>query len=454
MHNRTTPRRPLPPAVLDPALGPATRNHTGTTAVLACLTAATQKRIAPHHAQQWLNDRRPDLTRHVNNPHTWARLVAVARDRVKQTETLSGRRELARVVLARTLAHALSSFPWIDKQGELISASPRAVNTARAALLHLGVSQVKQIANPGPSGQPAMDALLVVLPRLACRLGVTRATARSAVRLLVQAGALVHVKQLPMGGRYRLGRVQDRAFSALLDDTIEATLDRLFDDREDPPLPALDVQAILTAGTHPVFAFPDRAPGSRRPTELDLTARLVLIADAVSGESGLVHVDPVTDWGVSAAGVRNARTLLMRTGCYDPDADLGETLTTYGRATGALARAAEAERERAAAAAQQVDAVTAARERAKKARAIIKKALRAAQAEVGVTVPGPDDPAELRPTWARLVRAELAGVDQGLRAAVRRELVRRLTRAGHPDREARAVADRLAPDEPHPAAAA
>lgn len=304
MYTPSAPRRPLPPAVLDPILGPATKGHTGTTAVLACLTAATQKRIAPHHAQQWLNDRRPDLTRHVNNPRTWARLVAAARDRVKQTETLSGRRELARVVLARTLAHALSSFPWIDEQGEL-----------------------------------------------------------------------------------------------------------------------------------------------------DLTARLVLIADAASGESGLVHVDPVTDWGVSAAGVRNARTLLMRAGCYDPDADLGETLTTYGRATGALARAAEAEQERAAAAAQQVDAVTAARERAKKARAIVKKALRAAQAEVGVTVPGPDDPAELRPAWARSVHAHLTGVDQGLRVAVRRELARRLTRAGHPDREARAVADRLAPDEPHPAAA-
>jgi len=123
-------------------------------------------------------------------------------------------------------------------------------------------------------------------------------------------------------------------------------------------------------------------------------------------------------------------------------------------AAGARARAAEAERDRAAAAAQQVDAVTTARARAKKARAIVKKALTAAESEVGARVPGPADEPDLRPQWAKVVHAQLVDVDQSLRVAVRRELARRLTRAGHPDREARAVAGKLCPDPPATARAA
>lgn len=360
-------------------------------------------------------------------------------------------------MLTRVLAHALlRPYPFTGRDGELLTAAPRAVMTARAVLLHLGVAQVQQIADPGPSGQPAMDSILLNQGRVAVRLGVARRpTVSNAVGLLRASGALVHVKDHPMGARFRVGRVADRVQAALLGDTVDACLDYLFDTRDDRPLPALDVQAVLTACTHPTFAYPaPRERGSRKASELDLTARLILIADAVSGESGMVHVDPVNDWAVSAAGAKNARTNLMRAGCYDADADMAETLTAYGRQTGALARAAEAEQERAAAAAQQVDAVTAARQRAKKARAIVKKTIGVAETEVGVRVPGPADQPDLRPVWAKAVHAQLVEVDQELRVAVRRELTRKLTAAGHTKESAQAVASKLCPDQPTTAQAA
>lgn len=440
-----------PPPWTHRALTTATNGHrTADRVAHAALTRAHTTRIPPEHVRQWLTRHHPETSRITRDENAWRAIVAGTRDRVAATRTPAGARELLTQLTRRLVTHVLTPFDQVD---EALGVSARAVNAARAATGVVFVGVLRQVANPG-RGQAAMDSALVTLPRLAVQLGCTVASARSAVRLATRLGWLAEVKRLPGSGvRYRLGRVRgdvNRGRMHALADLVDATVEHLT--AGDGERPGPDVAALLSVD-HPAWGYPTpRAAGQREATELDRPSWLILLADETTNETGHV-VDPVRDLGLSDRLVARHRALLMRAGLYDDATSLVDALDEYAEGTGARARYETAEAARRAATEARLDALTVARERAKKARAAVRKALRAAQAEVGVTVPGPADPAELRPAWARLVHTELADVGPELRVAVRRELARRLAKAGHPDREARAVADRLAPDEPHPAAA-
>jgi hypothetical protein len=453
---------------LDVVLGPVVRRTADdpTKLALAVITRGLDAGVRPSTIRSYSSSRltsNPSALALVTSNTSWSKLLTSSQTHLRRLSLPAGRGVVAVATSRRLIGRLTSPLPPTSSATPATSAghptpaiSPRLETSLRYLTAVIGVGIIRDVkakpGDPGATASAGFDAVaLVSASRLAVRTGQDRkAVSRQLTLAAGPAGMLSVVSAAPgNSSRYRLrqlgpaGResVED-LYDAVgllagipvadlaLQPPVDEAQNGLFEAPVLPfdpgvvPEPELAVELLQNAA-HPGFSYDLGGPVFLTgffdaldidPTPLGLSKRTAAAARKPLAELGLVR-------GCAPSAVR-------------------AILDARAVASGAFARARDAEAARAAAAAVRTEAVLTARKSRTAAAPAIKKVLGKMLTVAG---PVPADPAAAG-TWVRGMRHLYgqAGVPDTLHEAVRAQLRAKLLAAGWDTPRARTAALRIA----------
>ncbi|KRF04350.1 hypothetical protein ASH00_14700 [Arthrobacter sp. Soil782] len=370
----------------------------------------------------------PGLAELIANRSAYRRLVSSCRAAARSSSPAAAPDNSLKTARL-TLGRILSPVPMIESEdgtGKLVPVLTTARQIrARATLAILCVEQLKSI-----QGEKGWNTLMVPLPWLALRMGVTVIPARAAMRDLVELGWVTQVGGLRKdnAGRYKISGRLTREQGQIIEPAHLFTAIGSLAGLNDEPAQTADV---IRSVTHPAWTY-GTAP-------LGFKAWLTALAHAAAG------VDPV-QLGLTTRSMNPAKNVLTLAGLTLAHPVLGDTnsvmdrLNEWGQQTGSFAAATEAKAAYTARTAERVVDLNRVRAGRAKAKADLEEAI-----GLVCSIPAADAPVDRRNAWLNQAAQALSvePIIDERRKALRYELTRRLKLRGYKGDTTSRVVDHL-----------